>query len=175
MGSRVQRHGGPHFATPDVVRAPRISKRRALHVRAGRTASLPEDATVRSVLAIRRPDRDSRHSALAVFRTIASTPLWSTAMPASTQYSGNRCGPHRQPGRRSSDRMSRWRLLGVCQPLSTLSITGIPLVAPELVPVSMPVFAGVVVIATGEFDEHARFIAHGPRIVTRWQQHHIFF
>jgi hypothetical protein len=38
---------------------------------------------------------------------------------------------------------------------------------------SVPVFAGVVVIATGEFDEHARLIAHRPRIVTRWQQHHI--
>jgi hypothetical protein len=34
-------------------------------------------------------------------------------------------------------------------------------------------FAGVVVIATREFDEHARLIAHGPRIVTRWQQHHL--
>ena len=65
MGSRVQRHGGPHSATPDVVRAPGISKRRDLHVRAGRTASLPEDATVRSVLAIRRPDRESRYSPLA--------------------------------------------------------------------------------------------------------------
>jgi hypothetical protein len=38
---------------------------------------------------------------------------------------------------------------------------------------SVPVFVGVVVIATGEFDEHARLIAHRPRIVTRWQQHHI--
>ena len=38
---------------------------------------------------------------------------------------------------------------------------------------SVPVFAGIVVIATGEFDEHARLIPHGPRIVTRWQQHHI--
>jgi hypothetical protein len=38
---------------------------------------------------------------------------------------------------------------------------------------SVPGFAGVVVIATGEFDEHARLTAHGPRIVPRWQQHHI--
>jgi hypothetical protein len=38
---------------------------------------------------------------------------------------------------------------------------------------SVPVFTGIVIIATGEFDEHARLIAHGPRIVTRWQQHHI--
>ena len=38
---------------------------------------------------------------------------------------------------------------------------------------SVPVFAGIVVIATGEFDEHARLIARRPRIVTRWQQHHI--
>ena len=38
---------------------------------------------------------------------------------------------------------------------------------------SVPVFASVVVIATGEFDEHARLIAHRPRIVTRWQQHDI--
>jgi hypothetical protein len=38
---------------------------------------------------------------------------------------------------------------------------------------SVPVFAGVVVIATGEFDEHARLIADRPRIVPRWQQHHI--
>jgi hypothetical protein len=35
--------------------------------------------------------------------------------------------------------------------------------------VSVAVSAGVVVIATREFDEHARLIAHGPRIVTRWQ------
>jgi hypothetical protein len=38
---------------------------------------------------------------------------------------------------------------------------------------SVPVFAGVVVIATREFDEHARLVAHRPRIVTRWQQHDI--
>jgi hypothetical protein len=31
----------------------------------------------------------------------------------------------------------------------------------------------VVVVATGEFDEHTGLIAHGPRIVTRWQQHDI--
>jgi hypothetical protein len=30
-----------------------------------------------------------------------------------------------------------------------------------------------VVVATGEFHENARLIAHGPRIVTRWQQHDI--
>jgi hypothetical protein len=33
---------------------------------------------------------------------------------------------------------------------------------------SVPVFARVVVIAAGEFDEYARLIAHRPRIVTRW-------
>ena len=38
---------------------------------------------------------------------------------------------------------------------------------------SVPVFTGIVVIATGEVDEHARLIAHRPRIVTRWQQHDI--
>jgi hypothetical protein len=43
----------------------------------------------------------------------------------------------------------------------------------NLVEFSVPVFAGVVVIATGEFDEDARLIAHRPRIVTRWQQHDI--
>ena len=43
----------------------------------------------------------------------------------------------------------------------------------QLVEFSVSVFASVVVIAAGEFDEHARLIAHGPRIVTRWQQHHI--
>jgi hypothetical protein len=43
----------------------------------------------------------------------------------------------------------------------------------RVVAFSVRVFAGVVVIATREFDEHARLIANGPRIVTRWQQHHI--
>ena len=38
---------------------------------------------------------------------------------------------------------------------------------------SVAVIASVVVIATGEFDEHTRLIAHGPRIVARWQQHDI--
>ena len=38
---------------------------------------------------------------------------------------------------------------------------------------SVSVIAPVVVIATGEFDEHARLITHGPRIVTRWQQHDV--
>ena len=39
----------------------------------------------------------------------------------------------------------------------------------------MPVFASIVVIATGEFDEYARHVAYRPRIVTRWQQHDIIF
>jgi hypothetical protein len=43
----------------------------------------------------------------------------------------------------------------------------------NLVEFSVPVFARVVVIAAGEFDEHARLIPHRPRIVTRWQQHDI--
>ena len=43
----------------------------------------------------------------------------------------------------------------------------------KAVEILVPVFARVVVIATGEFDEHARLIAHRPRIVTRWQQHDI--
>ena len=43
----------------------------------------------------------------------------------------------------------------------------------KAVEILVPVFARVVVIATGEFEEHARRIAHRPRIVTRWQQHDI--
>ena len=43
----------------------------------------------------------------------------------------------------------------------------------KAVEILVPVFARVVVIATGEFDEHARLIAHRPRIVTRWQQHDV--
>jgi hypothetical protein len=41
----------------------------------------------------------------------------------------------------------------------------------KVIEFSVPVFASVVVIAAGEFDEDARLIAHRPRIVTRWQQH----
>jgi hypothetical protein len=34
-------------------------------------------------------------------------------------------------------------------------------------------FAGVVVVASGEFDKYTRLIAHGPSIVTGRQQHDI--
>jgi hypothetical protein len=67
------------------------------------------------------------------------------------------------PGRKTllpTVECQRAQLLDVCQPLSTLSI-------------SVPVFVRVVVIAAREFDEHARLIAHRPRIVTRWQQHDV--
>jgi hypothetical protein len=37
------------------------------------------------------------------------------------------------------------------------------------------VIAGVIVIAPGKFDEHARLAAYRPRIVTWRQQHDIVF
>jgi hypothetical protein len=68
---------------------------------------------------------------------------------------GEVVGGHRATTR-SLRKLLRWQSRGWGIPVSRNQSP----VAPELVAVSVPALAGVVVIATGEFDEYARLIAH---------------
>ena len=80
VGSWVQPHGGPHSATADVVRAARTSQR--TRSRAGRAASLPEDAAVRSLREIRGSDREAGYTPLTAAPSVILDRGDATTLPA---------------------------------------------------------------------------------------------